>query len=66
MRRASSRTCASRAASSCSRPWWPLALREAVSTRLLAERYDVVHAHWLVPNAAMVQDIARAHTCPWW
>ncbi|HEY6546903.1 MAG TPA: glycosyltransferase [Vicinamibacteria bacterium] len=40
------------------------ALREALSTRLLAERYDVVHAHWLVPNAAMVADLVRAHHVP--
>jgi glycosyltransferase involved in cell wall biosynthesis len=40
------------------------ALREALSTRLLAERYDVVHAHWLVPNAAMVRDVVRAHHVP--
>ena len=40
------------------------ALRAALSTRLLAERYDVVHAHWLVPNAAMVRDVVRAHHVP--
>lgn len=45
-------------------PLVALALRDAVSTRLLAERYDVVHAHWLVPNAAMIQGIPRAHGVP--
>ena len=45
-------------------PLVALALRDALSTRLVAERYDVVHAHWLVPNAAMIQGIPRAHGVP--
>jgi glycosyltransferase involved in cell wall biosynthesis len=40
------------------------ALRNAVSTRLRDRRYDVVHAHWLVPNAALIVDIVRAHRAP--
>jgi glycosyltransferase involved in cell wall biosynthesis len=42
-------------------PLVALALRAAVSRRLQDERYDVVHVHWLVPNAVMVDDIARTH-----
>jgi glycosyltransferase involved in cell wall biosynthesis len=42
-------------------PLAALALRRALSERLLGRRYDVVHAHWLVPNAVLVDDIARAH-----
>ena len=41
-----------------------IALRSAVGARLGARRYDVVHVHWVVPNAALVQDIARAHGAP--
>ena len=40
------------------------ALRGAVSTRLVETRYDVVHVHWVVPNAALVHDIVRAHGAP--
>ena len=32
-------------------PLYALALRRAVRRRLARERYDLVHAHWLVPNA---------------
>jgi glycosyltransferase involved in cell wall biosynthesis len=42
-------------------PLVALALRRALSARLQDRRYDVVHAHWLVPNAVLVDDIARAH-----
>ena len=42
-------------------PLVALALRSRLSERLLAERYDVVHAHWVVPNAALVTDIVRGH-----
>ena len=42
-------------------PLVALALRRAISARLCAERYDVVHAHWVVPNAALIADLARAH-----
>lgn len=38
------------------------ALRRTVKARLLAERYAVVHAHWLVPNAAMITDVVRGGT----
>jgi glycosyltransferase involved in cell wall biosynthesis len=40
------------------------ALRSAVAARLRERRYDVVHAHWLVPNAALIVDIVRAHQAP--
>jgi glycosyltransferase involved in cell wall biosynthesis len=45
-------------------PLAALALRRAVAERLRAARYDVVHAHWLVPNAALVAGVARAHATP--
>jgi glycosyltransferase involved in cell wall biosynthesis len=45
-------------------PLVALALRRALSGRLTAERYDLVHVHWLVPNAAMVADVVRAHHVP--
>lgn len=45
-------------------PLVALALRRALSARLQDHRYDVVHAHWLVPNAILVDDIARAHGSP--
>jgi glycosyltransferase involved in cell wall biosynthesis len=41
-----------------------VALRSAVSARLASSRYDVVHAHWVVPNAALVQDMVRAQGVP--
>ncbi|HET8645502.1 MAG TPA: glycosyltransferase, partial [Vicinamibacteria bacterium] len=37
-----------------------LALRRALSQRLQDRRYEVVHVHWLVPNAVLVDDIVRA------
>jgi glycosyltransferase involved in cell wall biosynthesis len=42
-------------------PLVAVALRRALSQRLQDERYDVVHAHWLVPNGVLVDDITRAH-----
>jgi glycosyltransferase involved in cell wall biosynthesis len=45
-------------------PLVALALRAALSARLTARRYDVVHAHWVVPNAALVTDVVRAHGAP--
>jgi phosphatidyl-myo-inositol dimannoside synthase len=45
-------------------PLVAFALRGAVSTMLREARYDVVHAHWLVPNAALIVDIVRAHRVP--
>jgi glycosyltransferase involved in cell wall biosynthesis len=41
-----------------------LSLRRAVSSLLSARRYDVVHAHWVVPSAAMVSDIVARHRVP--
>lgn len=40
-------------------PLVALTLRAELSRRLTAVRYDVVHVHWLVPNAALVFDIVR-------
>lgn len=45
-------------------PFVALALRNAVGQRLRSERYDVVHVHWLVPNAAMVFDVVGAFGLP--
>lgn len=45
-------------------PLAALALRGAVSARLRESRYDVVHAHWVVPNAALIADIVRAERAP--
>jgi glycosyltransferase involved in cell wall biosynthesis len=45
-------------------PLAALALRARVRERLLARRYDVVHAHWVVPNAALVTDMLAAHGVP--
>jgi phosphatidyl-myo-inositol dimannoside synthase len=45
-------------------PFVALSVRNAVGQRLRAERYDVVHAHWLVPNAAMVFDVVAALGAP--
>ena len=42
-------------------PLVALALRSALGARLQELRYDVVHVHWLVPNAVMVDDVVRAH-----
>lgn len=45
-------------------PLVALALRRALGSLLKARRYDVVHAHWVVPNAAMVTGIVAAHKVP--
>jgi glycosyltransferase involved in cell wall biosynthesis len=45
-------------------PLVALALRRTVAARLRALRYDVVHAHWVVPNAALVAGVARRHRTP--
>ena len=42
-------------------PLAALALRALCAERLRAERYDAVHVHWVVPNAALVTDIVTAH-----
>jgi phosphatidyl-myo-inositol dimannoside synthase len=41
-----------------------VAVRGAVAARLQERRYDAVHVHWLVPNAALVADIVSAHAAP--
>lgn len=45
-------------------PFVALALRNAVSQRLAQTRYDAGHVHWLLPNAALVADVVRAHRTP--
>jgi glycosyltransferase involved in cell wall biosynthesis len=45
-------------------PLAAMALRRTVASRLRDRRYDVVHAHWLVPNAALVADVVRSHALP--
>jgi len=45
-------------------PFVAIALRRAVSQSLLTRRYDVVHAHWVIPNAGLVADVVRAHQTP--
>jgi phosphatidyl-myo-inositol dimannoside synthase len=45
-------------------PLVAVALRQAVGARLVDRRYDVVHAHWVVPNAALLTDIVAAHRVP--
>jgi glycosyltransferase involved in cell wall biosynthesis len=45
-------------------PLAALALRRALAERLESERYDLVHAHWLVPNAALVTDVVRVCGVP--
>ena len=45
-------------------PLVAFALRRIVAERLRATRYDVLHAHWVVPNAALVAGLARSHGVP--
>jgi glycosyltransferase involved in cell wall biosynthesis len=45
-------------------PLVALALRRIVAERLRETRYDVVHAHWVVPNGALVAGVARSHRVP--
>jgi len=45
-------------------PFVAFALRRIVAERLRATRYDVVHAHWVVPNAALVGGLVRSHGVP--
>ena len=40
------------------------ALRAAVSARLQADRYDMVHHHWVIPNAGLVADLVDARGVP--
>lgn len=45
-------------------PLAALALRRTLSERLQSRRYDAVHAHWVVPNAAFVTDMVRVNGLP--
>ena len=41
-------------------PFYALALRRAASSELAGRHYDLVHAHWLVPNAVALAAMAVA------
>ena len=45
-------------------PLAAMALRSAVGGQLREHRFDVLHVHWVVPNAAFVADLATAHGIP--
>jgi glycosyltransferase involved in cell wall biosynthesis len=45
-------------------PLVAFALRRTVAERLRETRYDVVHAHWVVPNAVLIAGIVRTHGVP--
>jgi glycosyltransferase involved in cell wall biosynthesis len=45
-------------------PLAALGLRAEVGRRLRDTRYDALHAHWVVPSAALLSDIATAHRTP--
>src|SRR6185436_6791198 len=45
-------------------PFVAAALRGEVSKRLRDGRYDVIHTHWVVPNAAFLDGLPRAHHVP--
>lgn len=45
-------------------PFVALAMRRVLAQRLAETRYDVLHVHWVVPNAALVTDLARSHGVP--
>jgi len=45
-------------------PLVAVALRGALGSLLAGRRYDVVHAHWVVPNAAMITGVVAAHQVP--
>jgi glycosyltransferase involved in cell wall biosynthesis len=53
-----------RAAALIVAPLAALALRRQVAARLRERSYDVIHAHWVVPNGALVADLARSHRTP--
>jgi glycosyltransferase involved in cell wall biosynthesis len=41
-----------------------VALRRGIRRRLAAEQYDVLHAHWVVPNGWLSSSLARRHGVP--
>lgn len=45
-------------------PLVALALRRSTTALLLARRYDAAHVNWVIPNAALVADVVRAHGVP--
>ena len=62
--RAWKRTCASAAASTSWPRWWRSRCAAPWAPCCGSRRYDVAHAHWVVPNAAMITDIVAAHRVP--
>src|SRR5688572_25064079 len=45
-------------------PLVAFALRRIVAERLRETRYDVLHAHWVVPNGVLVAGLVRSHGVP--
>jgi glycosyltransferase involved in cell wall biosynthesis len=45
-------------------PLVAVALHRGVRRRLSAEKYDVLHAHWVVPNGWLSSSLARRHGVP--
>jgi glycosyltransferase involved in cell wall biosynthesis len=41
-----------------------LSLRHCIARRLARDRYDVVHAHWVLPNGWLAEGVARARGVP--
>src|SRR4029078_9200307 len=41
-----------------------LSLRHCISQRLARDRYDVVHAHWVLPNGWLATGVAHARGVP--
>jgi glycosyltransferase involved in cell wall biosynthesis len=45
-------------------PLVAVALRGSLAERLRERRYDLVHVHWVVPNAVLVDDLVESHGLP--
>jgi glycosyltransferase involved in cell wall biosynthesis len=45
-------------------PLVAFALRRQVAQALETRRYDVLHVHWVIPNAAFLDGLPRAHSTP--
>jgi glycosyltransferase involved in cell wall biosynthesis len=45
-------------------PFVLASLRQCLSRRLAKESYDVVHAHWVLPNGLIATPVAHAHDVP--
>jgi glycosyltransferase involved in cell wall biosynthesis len=53
-----------RAAAAVLLPSVAFSLRRCIGRRLAAGGYDVIHAHWVVPNGWLAASAARAHKLP--